>query len=224
MEIDRAELGRHLSPRSPTRHRQGRDHHDPGPLGAQVRGPDRRLPGVLRTIDGDRQHRPDRGCGRDHRRAVDRRARHPADDADVPRRAASPAPTSRRACRASSSCSRRASRRAWRRSPRSEATVTIESTDKAMTVVVTDEGGEEHRNTFPRRTLLYVDSGQTDRARHAAQRGVAVSARAAGDPGPNGDRAVPRPRGSGGLQVPGRGHQRQAHRVDRAPDDEEGAR
>ena len=39
-------------------------------------------------------------------------------------------------------------------------TVTIESTDKAMTVVVTDEGGEEHRNTFPRRTLLYVDSGQ----------------------------------------------------------------
>ena len=38
--------------------------------------------------------------------------------------------------------------------------VTIESTDKAMTVVVTDEGGEEHRNTFPRRTLLYVDSGQ----------------------------------------------------------------
>jgi DNA-directed RNA polymerase subunit beta' len=39
-------------------------------------------------------------------------------------------------------------------------TVTIESTDKAMTVVVTDEGGEEHRNTFPRRTLLYVESGQ----------------------------------------------------------------
>ncbi|MFZ0384686.1 MAG: DNA-directed RNA polymerase subunit beta', partial [Solirubrobacteraceae bacterium] len=39
--------------------------------------------------------------------------------------------------------------------------VTIESTDKAMTVVVTDEGGEEHRNTFPRRTLLYVESGQT---------------------------------------------------------------
>jgi DNA-directed RNA polymerase subunit beta' len=26
--------------------------------------------------------------------------------------------------------------------------------------VVTDEGGEEHRNTFPRRTLLYVESGQ----------------------------------------------------------------
>jgi DNA-directed RNA polymerase subunit beta' len=40
-------------------------------------------------------------------------------------------------------------------------TVTIEETDKSVTVVVTDEGGEEHRNTFPRRTLLFVESGQT---------------------------------------------------------------
>jgi DNA-directed RNA polymerase subunit beta' len=39
-------------------------------------------------------------------------------------------------------------------------TVTIEESDKSITVVVTDEGGEEHRNTFPRRTLLYVESGQ----------------------------------------------------------------
>ena len=40
-------------------------------------------------------------------------------------------------------------------------TVSIEETDKSITVVVTDEGGEEHRNTFPRRTLLYVESGQS---------------------------------------------------------------
>jgi DNA-directed RNA polymerase subunit beta' len=40
-------------------------------------------------------------------------------------------------------------------------TVTIEETDKSITAVVTDEGGEEHRTTFPRRTLLYVESGQT---------------------------------------------------------------
>ena len=57
--------------------------------------------------------------------------------------------------------------------------VTIEETDKAVTVVITDDGGEEHRNTFPRRTLLYVDDGRADRAGHAAQRGVAVPARAA---------------------------------------------
>ena len=63
--------------------------------------------------------------------------------------------------------------------------VSIEDSDKAVTVVVTDDGGEEHRSTFPRRTLLYVEAGPEDRARHAAQRGLAVSARAAGDPRPN---------------------------------------
>jgi DNA-directed RNA polymerase subunit beta' len=38
--------------------------------------------------------------------------------------------------------------------------VSIEETDKALTVVITDDGGEEHRHTFPRRTLLYVSGGQ----------------------------------------------------------------
>jgi DNA-directed RNA polymerase subunit beta' len=39
-------------------------------------------------------------------------------------------------------------------------TVSLEDSDKAVTVVVTDEAGEEHRHTFPRRTLLYVHNGQ----------------------------------------------------------------
>src|SRR5437588_435688 len=38
--------------------------------------------------------------------------------------------------------------------------VSIEDSDKAITVVITDDGGEEHRHTFPRRTRLYVDAGQ----------------------------------------------------------------
>ncbi len=38
--------------------------------------------------------------------------------------------------------------------------VSIEESDKAVTVVITDDGGEEHRHTFPRRTLLFVESGQ----------------------------------------------------------------
>src|SRR6202020_1082410 len=38
--------------------------------------------------------------------------------------------------------------------------VSIEDSDKAVTVVITDDGGEEHRSTFPRRTLLYVEAGQ----------------------------------------------------------------
>jgi DNA-directed RNA polymerase subunit beta' len=38
--------------------------------------------------------------------------------------------------------------------------VTVEDTDKSRTVVITDEAGEEHRHTFPRRTRLHVDEGQ----------------------------------------------------------------
>ena len=103
-----------------------------------------------------------------------------------------------------------------------DGVVSIEETDKALTVVITDDAGEEHRHTFPRRTRLYVTGGE-HRGRHAAQRGVAVSARAAGHARADRDRAVPRQGGAGGLQVPGRGHQRQAHRADRAPDAQEGA-
>ncbi|MDO8214130.1 DNA-directed RNA polymerase subunit beta' [Conexibacter sp. CPCC 206217] len=36
----------------------------------------------------------------------------------------------------------------------------IEETDKALTVVITDDGGDEHRHTFPRRTRLHVERGE----------------------------------------------------------------
>jgi DNA-directed RNA polymerase subunit beta' len=38
--------------------------------------------------------------------------------------------------------------------------VSIEETDKALTVVITDPAGEEHRYSFPRRTRLFVSSGE----------------------------------------------------------------
>ena len=38
--------------------------------------------------------------------------------------------------------------------------VAIEESDKAITAVITDDGGEEHRHTFPRRTRLFVEQGQ----------------------------------------------------------------
>jgi DNA-directed RNA polymerase subunit beta' len=41
-----------------------------------------------------------------------------------------------------------------------DGVVAVEETDKARTVVVTDDGGEEHRYTFPRRTRLLVEEGQ----------------------------------------------------------------
>jgi DNA-directed RNA polymerase subunit beta' len=40
-----------------------------------------------------------------------------------------------------------------------DGVVSIEETDKALTVVITDESGEEHRHAFPRRTRLYVAEG-----------------------------------------------------------------
>ena len=101
--------------------------------------------------------------------------------------------------------------------------VSIEESDKAITVVITDDGGEEHRHTFPRRTLLYVDAGQQIEPGTQLNEGSLYPHELLAIRGRDRDRAVPRPRGPGGLQVPGRGHQRQAHRADRAPDDEEGA-
>jgi DNA-directed RNA polymerase subunit beta' len=41
-----------------------------------------------------------------------------------------------------------------------DGVVSIEETDKALTVVITDEAGEEHRHAFPRRTRLFVGSGE----------------------------------------------------------------
>ena len=38
--------------------------------------------------------------------------------------------------------------------------VSVEDTDKSRTVVITDDAGEEHRNTFPRRTRLHVTEGE----------------------------------------------------------------
>jgi DNA-directed RNA polymerase subunit beta' len=41
-----------------------------------------------------------------------------------------------------------------------EGVVSVEDTDRNRTVVITDDSGEEHRETFPRRTRLLVDEGQ----------------------------------------------------------------
>ncbi len=41
-----------------------------------------------------------------------------------------------------------------------DGAVSIEETDKAITVVISDDSGEEHRHAFPRRTRLYVREGE----------------------------------------------------------------
>ena len=116
--------GRHRRARSPTTTRRARGHRARA-LGAQVRGAERRVPGLLRPRDGDRRARADRRRGRHRRRAVDRRARHAADDAHVPhrrrrRRGHHARPAARgRAVRGAQAQGPREDRRAGRRRSRS---------------------------------------------------------------------------------------------------------
>ncbi len=65
---------------------RGRHHAGQGALRADLRVADGHLCDVLRPLAGHRQARRRRRGGRHHRRPVDRRARHPADDAYVPHR------------------------------------------------------------------------------------------------------------------------------------------
>jgi DNA-directed RNA polymerase subunit beta' len=53
-----------------------------------------------------------------------------------------------------------------------DGVVHVEETDKALTVVIADGEGEEHRHTFPRRTRLR-DRGREGRRGPPAQRGLA---------------------------------------------------
>ncbi len=41
-----------------------------------------------------------------------------------------------------------------------DGTVSVEESEKALTVVITDAAGEEHRHSFPRRTRLFVRAGE----------------------------------------------------------------
>jgi DNA-directed RNA polymerase subunit beta' len=45
-----------------------------------------------------------------------------------------------------------------------DGTVAIEDTDKALNVIITDEAGEEHKHSFPRRTRLFVSDGEKIKA------------------------------------------------------------
>ena len=74
--------------------------------------------------------------------------------------AASPGWTSPRVCRVSSSSSRRASRRASRKIAEVAGKVSVEETDKAVKLTITDDKGEEHAYSFPPRTNVLVDPGK----------------------------------------------------------------
>ena len=80
--------------------------------------------------------------------------------------------------------------------------VSVEETDKAVKVTITDDKGEEHDYSFPARTNLYVKAGQKVEPGDAAQRGLALPGRAARDPRPHRDRDLHRRRGAARLPRP----------------------
>ena len=145
---------------------------------AQVRGDRRRVPEVLRPLDGHRQDGDDRRRGRHRRRPVDRRARHAADHAYVPHR--------RRRRRGHHA--RPAARRGALRGPQAEGP----GEDRRGRRRGLDRGhrqgphGRRHRRGR-RGAPLHVPAphatarrrGRGHRGRQAAQRGLAVPARAA---------------------------------------------
>jgi DNA-directed RNA polymerase subunit beta' len=49
--------------------------------------------------------------------------------------------------------------------------VSIEESEKSLTVTITDAGGEGHKHTFPRRTRLFVEQGQKVNAGHQLNEG-----------------------------------------------------
>ncbi len=102
--------------------------------------------------------------------------------------------------------------------------VSVEETDKALKAIVTESERRGARLQLPAAHPAARRRRRQGRGRPAAQRGLALPGRPAGDPRPHRDRALPGRRGAEGLPRPGRRHQRQAHRADRPADAEEGAR
>ena len=97
-----------------------------------------------------------------------------------------------------------------------DGTVAIEETEKALRSSSTTPA----RSTATRSRAaprLFVAQGEKIEVGRQLNEGSLYPADLHGDRGRT-DRAVPGRSGPGGLQVAGRGHQRQAHRADRAPD------
>ena len=102
---------------------------------------------------------------------------------------------------------------------RESGKVAIEDDEKSRKVIILDAKGEEHAYTLPApHARCWCRQGEKIEAGQQLNEGSLYPAELLEVRGRDDDRALPRRRGAEGLQVPGRGHQRQAHRADRAPD------
>ena len=174
-EIDARGASRSSSRRS-TAERPARD--DPRALGAQVRGDHRRVPGAATAARWRPASRPDRRRGGHHRRPVDRRARHAADHADVPHRR-----RRRRGHHARPAAHRRAVRGAQAEGPGEDRRGRRRGLGRGHR----QGAHRRHHRRRRRGAPPHVPAphapvrrrGREGRAGHAAQRGLAVPARAA---------------------------------------------
>ncbi len=134
--------------------------------------------------------------------------------------------TSPTACRAWSSCSRPAPRRAPPVLAQHSGVVRIEDDGAraARSRSSADDGEPRSRYSVAVGPTCEVEDGQEVEAGDAAHRRAAGPQGAARDQGHPRDPAVPRRRGPEGLPRPGCVDPRQAHRADRAPDAAPGAR
>ena len=157
------------------------------PLGAQVPQRVRRVPDVLRHLPRHRRAVRDRRRGRHHRRAVDRRAGHAADDADVPhgrrrrRRHHARPPARRRDLRGAEPEGRRHARRGRRHGRRSRT-----PSAARRSTVVPDGARRGRRAAASRRSTssrgargCSSRTGEVVEPGDAAQRGLAQPGRAA---------------------------------------------
>ena len=152
----------------------------------------RHLPHVLWPAPGHRRAGRHRRRGRHHRRAVHRRAGHAADHAYVPHRRCRRRWTSRRVCRASRSCSRRACPRA-RRSSRDRRRGRARAATRTTRVKVTSAARSTHDEyDLPTGYELLVDEGEVVEVEQVVGRrrgrGTAVAERRAADRGPINER------------------------------------
>ena len=127
--------------------------------------------------------------------------------------------TSPAVCRASRTCSKPASRRTRRSSPRSRGTVSFgKETKGKRRLVITGDDGEKYEELIPKWRQLNVFEGEGVDARRSDRRRRAEPAR---HPAPAGRRVagqLPGARDPGRLPPAGREDQRQAHRGDHPPD------
>ncbi len=207
-----------------------RHHQRQGAFGADLRGRHRYLRDLLRPFVGHRQPRRCRRGGRYRRRAVHRRARYPADHADLPHRCGlgvfghhpGSAPCAG-AVRGPDPEGQGAHRRCRRTDPDRGLGQVLQDHHRAGRRLGGDRVRQAAQDAAARHDHRRRFGASAGRRRHRPGRSAAAgrqpgSARGAARDGPPPGAAAPGPRGAERVPLAGCVHPRQAHRGDHPAD------